>query len=300
MATLRSHQDDSASRLEALASEHNAAKADLQRSSSSLTQMQVRVDASEQDLVRIRQSLAEWQSSHVAEKKEKEAHEAEAQKLAAKQQLLQEELRQVSSALEAAMRNEVALTQQLELATVRHQEDRVRVQEELAALKQAHKRDIVEADARAERVRAQHNQQVEALEARQQEELGRSQSLVHENDQLRRFLAEYRQSSTFGMSSLHSQLENHILRLQQHTNELRDDLARSPAVPAVHSPAATARGRSSSPRSPIPAVGARSGDGGLVQRLGSQALCEQPASYLGAVAKDGAPGSAAFPGVGAF
>ncbi|OLQ04421.1 hypothetical protein AK812_SmicGene12507 [Symbiodinium microadriaticum] len=46
-------------------------------------------------------------------------------------------------------------------------------------------------------------------------------SVLKENHQLRETLQQQRKASAAGVSALHSQLESHILRLQQHTDELR-------------------------------------------------------------------------------
>ncbi|CAE7665372.1 unnamed protein product [Symbiodinium sp. CCMP2592] len=45
--------------------------------------------------------------------------------------------------------------------------------------------------------------------------------VLKENHQLRETLQQQRKASSAGVSALHSQLESHILRLQQHTDELR-------------------------------------------------------------------------------
>jgi hypothetical protein len=166
-------------------------------------------------------------------KKEKELQDRDA--AVAKQQF-HDEKRRVSEALETASRNEVSLTQQLDEAAQRHQQERQRFDREIEELKRANTQQLTERDQRIEWMKAEYEKRNHAMESHHTSEVEREKARVdaalHQNEQLRRFFAEQKRNSTNGMSSLQSQLETHISRLQQHTQELRGDLSRA-SVPSA-------------------------------------------------------------------
>lgn len=147
----------------------------------------------------------------------------------------EEELQRVSGALESAIRNEEALTRQLEQTSVKHQQDRQRLDREVEEVRASGQQQVLEREKRSEWLKVEYEKRIQSIESHHKAELEREKarvdSVLHQNDQLRRFFAEHKKSSTAGMSSLQSQLESHILRLQQHTSELRGDLDRSTTAP---------------------------------------------------------------------
>mmetsp|Transcript_104518 Transcript_104518/g.213167 ORF Transcript_104518/g.213167 Transcript_104518/m.213167 type:complete len:207 (+) Transcript_104518:1-621(+) len=126
------------------------------------------------------------------------------------------------------MRSEVVLTQQLEEASTKHLQDKQGLEKELEELRRAKDRLTKEQEWRTERVKAECESRLQSLDSRHAAELeqqrARADMVLRENEQLRRFLSEQRKGSTLGMTSLQGQLEGHMARLQQHTEELRGDL----------------------------------------------------------------------------
>mmetsp|Transcript_7184 Transcript_7184/g.12868 ORF Transcript_7184/g.12868 Transcript_7184/m.12868 type:complete len:1443 (-) Transcript_7184:109-4437(-) len=231
MATFRHTQDEGAVRIAALEQEREMCRGELSETKQKLAEAVAKHEATEQDLGRVRHLLTEVQSGadRVKHEREHEAREGDS-----KRQQLEEELRRVSSALESAIRNEEALTRQLEQASVKHHQDRTRLDRELEEMRASGQQQILEREKRSEWLKAEYEKRIQSIESHHKAELEREKarvdSVLHQNEQLRRFFAEHKKSSTAGMSSLQSQLESHILRLQQHTSELRGDLDRSTTV----------------------------------------------------------------------
>merc|ERR1719440_1484303 len=202
-----------------------------------LTEALTKLDAAEQDLNRVRSLLSETQSTAERIKKEKDQEEKSS---AAKGYQLQEELRLRQGALDSATRNEVSLTQQLEELTTSHRQDRHRTDLEITELKRTSDEQLAERDQRIEWLKAEYEKRIQALESHHagevEREKGRVDAALLQNEQLRRFFAEQKKTSNAGMSSLQSQLESHISRMQQHTSELRGDLNRSQSLPPGASP----------------------------------------------------------------
>eukprot|EP00747_Dinoflagellata_sp_TGD_P021983 gnl/TRDRNA2_/TRDRNA2_128831_c0_seq2.p1 gnl/TRDRNA2_/TRDRNA2_128831_c0~~gnl/TRDRNA2_/TRDRNA2_128831_c0_seq2.p1 ORF type:complete len:1008 (+),score=235.61 gnl/TRDRNA2_/TRDRNA2_128831_c0_seq2:223-3024(+) len=231
MLSLRQVQEETVSKVNALDREKEICSSELTDSLKKLAETQARLEASEEDCNRIRYLLNESQSNISWVKQEKERSQDEG--LAIKAQL-QEEVKQVSGALESAMRNEVGLTQQLEEATARYQQERQKFEREQEDARRNLERQAAEADQRVERLKTEYEGRIQSIESRHGGELERERTrmdaVLRENDQLRRYMADQRKSSSQGMTALQSQLESHIARLQQHTNELRGDLNRSAAA----------------------------------------------------------------------
>lgn len=227
-------RDENATRAAVLEREKETCRSELSEGNRKLTDLQARLDASEQDLCRVRYLLSESQTSINWMKQEKERGEQEGQAL---QHRLQDDIKQMSSALENALRNEATLTQKLEEVTSRHLQDRQNLDKELDELRRAGDHQVTEREQRIERLRVECEARLRGLESRHtleiEREHGRAETALRENEQLRRFLADHRKSSSLGaplvlgMGTLQAQLEGHILRLQRHTEELRGDLGRS-------------------------------------------------------------------------
>lgn len=231
MVSLRQLQDTSQAKHGTTEKERDSCREELAEASRELFDMRARVESNEQEVLRVRYLLNESQSNvnFVKQEREREEHN-----YSEKSGHLREEAMQMSGALEAAMRNEVALAQQLEAATTRYQQECLKAQMELEEIKDAENKQAVEAERRVERLRAEYEGQLQGLDSRHRDELLRERkaadTLSKENNQLRCFLKEHRRISSADINSLHSQLEGHIGRLQRHTEELRGDLNRSAAV----------------------------------------------------------------------
>jgi hypothetical protein len=226
--TLRQVQEESVARASSLEHDREECRSEMVSTKERLAEALTRLEATEQDLARLRYLLNESQTGAERIKKEKELEEREA---TSSRQHMQEELRRVTSALETATRNEVSLTQQLEDSSNRNQQDRTRTDREIVDIKRSSEVQLSERDQRIEWLKAEYEKRIQALESHHASEVDREKARVdaalHQNEQLRLFFTEQKKNSTAGMSSLQSQLESHINRLQQHTAELRGDLNRS-------------------------------------------------------------------------
>eukprot|EP00927_Polykrikos_kofoidii_P013273 TRINITY_DN15786_c0_g1_i1.p1 TRINITY_DN15786_c0_g1~~TRINITY_DN15786_c0_g1_i1.p1 ORF type:complete len:1478 (+),score=300.18 TRINITY_DN15786_c0_g1_i1:138-4571(+) len=264
--SLRQVQDESMARVTALDSDKEVCRTELLDRENRLVETQTRLDAAEQDLSRIRYLLNESQTTvnHVRQEKLREENDH-----AAAREQLQQELKQVSSALENALRIEVTLTQKIEETSVRQREERFKLESQIEDTKRTSDANVNEREQRLERMRAEYDSRINSAETRYASEMERerlrSEAVARENDQLRKFLADQRKSSAHGMTSLQTQLESHIMRLQQHTNELRGDLGRT-TVPTSSSP--RPRPASHSP--------SRYSGQGIVLSPSSQAICNGP------------------------
>eukprot|EP00746_Dinoflagellata_sp_MGD_P154766 gnl/MRDRNA2_/MRDRNA2_85020_c0_seq1.p1 gnl/MRDRNA2_/MRDRNA2_85020_c0~~gnl/MRDRNA2_/MRDRNA2_85020_c0_seq1.p1 ORF type:complete len:951 (-),score=256.80 gnl/MRDRNA2_/MRDRNA2_85020_c0_seq1:111-2963(-) len=240
VASLKQVQDESAGRMQSMEKEkvriEDKYRTDLAEAHKQLTSQQKRVDALEHDLSRVRYLLSESQANLNWVKSEKEREERE---VSVGKQQMAEEVKQITTALEGALRNEVTLTQQLESTTSRYDQDRARMSKEVEDLKSSSAQQVADAEARATRLKQEYESQLSLSESRYTDSISKEKEkydhLVRENDQLKRFIGEHRQASA-GLSSLHTQLESHIQRLQHHTDELRGDLHRSGSSQAPLSP----------------------------------------------------------------
>jgi len=270
MVSLRQLQDDGHSKHSTTEKERDSCRHELAEAARELSDARGRLEANEQEVLRVRYLLNESQSnvSFVKKEREREDHEH-----AETNEKLREEAMQVSGALEAAMRNEVALTQQLEAATGRYQQERMKAQRELEELKNGGEQQISDVERRVERLKAEYEGQMQSLDMRHREELHRERkaidALAQENGQLRNFLSEHRRTSSADMNSLHSQLESHIGRLQRHTEELRGDLNRSAVVGLQPPPVLSSSVYGSARASALAATSPRLqvGSGGLPRTL---------------------------------
>lgn len=230
MVSLRETQEVAAVRAALLDKTQHGLCSELDEARRSLAVASERLEETEQDLRAARQMLSESQSNAGLAMQERERGEREVSNLRL-------QFQEVSSALQTAMRNEVMLTQKLEDASVRYTQERHGYERERDELRTLGDLTVAKQEHCLDRLKVEYESELRSLESSRAVELERersnSETVAMENEQLRRFLAEQRRNSTLGMSSLQGQLESHILRLQQHTDELRGDLraASTPPVP---------------------------------------------------------------------
>jgi len=274
---MRQVQEESVARAGALEQERESCRSDLTATKERLAEALARLEAAEGDLGRLRYLLNESQSGSERIKKEKELEEREA---ASSREQVQDEFRRASSALETVTRSEVAMKQQLEDLAARSQQERQRIERELADLKRSSEAQLSEREQRIEWLKAEYEKRIQALESHHTSEVEREKATVdaalHQNEQLRRFFTEQKKTSNAGMSSLQQQLESHINRLQHHTAELRGDLNRS------------------SPQQPILNVASPRGGSSGAERVANSA-----APYASSPRAGGSSGATRFPNLGA-
>merc|ERR1711971_675664 len=87
--------------------------------------------------------------------------------------------------------------------------------------------ELRDTELRVQRARGEYGAELQSNDERHRSTLSTDQlqeeALERENTQLKSFLAQQSCSSA-GLSNLHNKLENHIQRLQRHTEELRTNL----------------------------------------------------------------------------
>jgi len=194
--SLRRVQDETSAKILALEREKDGVQSELREAIRSLNTKQAQLEATDKDLQRLRS----------------EAQEAAAV-MEAKQQL-SKELNEVTEALEGALRTEATLTGKIEDAAQRHQQEKRDLELQ-----------VLDKDSRLQKFKLDFETQLRISQSRLAGELNKEKAkadlVLKENHQLRETLQQQRKASSAGVSALHSQLESHILRLQQHTDELR-------------------------------------------------------------------------------
>mmetsp|Transcript_117085 Transcript_117085/g.185239 ORF Transcript_117085/g.185239 Transcript_117085/m.185239 type:complete len:1114 (+) Transcript_117085:86-3427(+) len=191
-------------------------KAEMATSEQKLADLEAELGAAEIEGSNVRNLLNESQSTLSVIQVERQRDEQQA---AAVKELLQQRLKEATAAAENANKREVALARELDEAATNHKEERIRLEKELSELRQ-HDADTLIAK---ERLHAGFEARVHALEARQKTELQLEklgvETVLRENEQLRRTIAAQRQQATSGVDSLQAQLETHIAQLQKQTSE---------------------------------------------------------------------------------
>eukprot|EP00931_Biecheleriopsis_adriatica_P044937 TRINITY_DN25758_c0_g1_i1.p1 TRINITY_DN25758_c0_g1~~TRINITY_DN25758_c0_g1_i1.p1 ORF type:complete len:1019 (-),score=321.68 TRINITY_DN25758_c0_g1_i1:49-2844(-) len=222
--SLRRVQDEGSSRTLALEREKDSCQAELGEAAKMLEATKAQLEIAEKDLSRLRSELGESMTHAQLAKQSTEKLEQEAAEL---KQRLSMEFTEVSTALENALQNEASLTAKLEEASIRHSQERQLLESEMQQLKLSTDMQVAEREQRLERLKADYEAQLRGCETRFagefQKEKAKADAVLRENNQLRHFMQEQKMTSSAGMSSLHSQLESHILRLQRHTDELRGE-----------------------------------------------------------------------------
>lgn len=184
-------------------------KAELATSAQKIADLEAQLGVVEHEGSSVRNLLNESQSSLSVMQAERQ-HDA--QQVA----VLQHKLKEATDAADSASKREVALAHELKEVSTCHKEERARLEKELSELKQH------DADQSLQ-LQAGYEARVHAIEARTKTELQLEkigvESVMRENDQLRRTIATQRQQATSGVDTLQAQLETHIAQLQQQTNE---------------------------------------------------------------------------------
>jgi chromosome segregation ATPase len=228
IAMLRRVQEESRSKLTAVERERvrieEACRADTGGANDSVSHQQKYTDALEQDLSKLRYLLTESDANLSWVKQELEREEREAG-IALKQ--LQNGAQSASAELEKATKGEVDLVRQIEETSLRNKQEQARLGKELEALRRAAAAEEMESEAKLSRFRTDVAQELRAKDdhhrSAQNVERFHEEALERENSQLKSFLAE-QTSHSGNLSSLHNKLENHIQRLQKHTEDLRRDI----------------------------------------------------------------------------
>eukprot|EP00929_Paragymnodinium_shiwhaense_P041124 TRINITY_DN21383_c0_g1_i1.p1 TRINITY_DN21383_c0_g1~~TRINITY_DN21383_c0_g1_i1.p1 ORF type:complete len:1237 (+),score=290.65 TRINITY_DN21383_c0_g1_i1:149-3859(+) len=238
LVSLQQEKNDGLAKLTKLDQEREKLRSECNERGIQLAEMKGRLDTAEEDIKRVRYLLSESQDNMSNLRLE---YQRDEQLRTAESQQLQQEIKQVSASLQTALQSEATITKKLEDAFAQHLEEERKLEREVAEAKRVGEQMVVEREQRLERLRTECDSRVKAIEARCARELERENSrvdtLLRENDQLKRLVAEQRQNSAQGMNSLQHQLEEHIQRLQQHTSDLRVDLNRSGSSLQGSSPA---------------------------------------------------------------
>eukprot|EP00930_Biecheleria_cincta_P073259 TRINITY_DN6056_c0_g1_i2.p1 TRINITY_DN6056_c0_g1~~TRINITY_DN6056_c0_g1_i2.p1 ORF type:complete len:923 (-),score=229.64 TRINITY_DN6056_c0_g1_i2:638-3406(-) len=240
MDSLRQVHEESSSRAFELEREKDSCKMHVDEITQKLEATKGQLGNSEDELARLRSELAESLTSAQVAKRESDQQKQEASGM---NQRWSDELHQASTALAAALRNEADLTQKLHDATSHYQQERQSLENVLQQARRSAEMQDMEKEHRIDRLKAEYETRLRVSESRLSAELAKEQAkaeaVLRENDQLRQFMSEQRKTSSSGMSTLHSQLEGSIVRLQRHTDELRGDIGVPPsAVPSLRTGAA--------------------------------------------------------------
>jgi len=229
MASLKQTQEDSLAKLAAVERERAMSDSELAFVKKKLTETEAQLTSTKLEVEQSRGLLAENQSGFTAfrQARAKEEEEANQSKLQ-----LQAEVQRLSLALEAAVRDHQVLQQQLEESGRQYEREKQQIEKDTLEVDRVSKQQLVEKDQAIDRARADFEERVRRVEVRYSGELERErtrlQDVLRENEQLRQFLSEHRTKSSMSVSSLQSQLETHIAKLQQHTTELRGDAIAPP------------------------------------------------------------------------
>eukprot|EP00929_Paragymnodinium_shiwhaense_P118542 TRINITY_DN90463_c0_g1_i1.p1 TRINITY_DN90463_c0_g1~~TRINITY_DN90463_c0_g1_i1.p1 ORF type:complete len:1002 (+),score=294.33 TRINITY_DN90463_c0_g1_i1:41-3046(+) len=236
---LRRTQEEGRSRLEAIAAEKSRVegsyKSELANKIGVATQQQKRCETLEFDVNRLRHLLQESEanSSWVRQELEREDREGS---IGMRQ--LEDELWSVQTQLDKAVRDEAALTRQLEEATESNTKERKRLNKDLEDIKHSAAVEQADAEGQWQRARSKYQLELRSVEDRRQGAAGLDRSfeerMHRDSGPLQDLFAvgEFAQPRPAGesyarvgaLSALHTQLESQIQRLQRHTEHLRSNL----------------------------------------------------------------------------
>lgn len=228
MAALRRVQEESRSKLGAAERERarveETCRAETIGATESVAQQQKYTDALEQDLNRLRYLTTESESNLAWVRQELDREERES-RLVLRQS--DDSVRVIAEGLEKAMREDTALSRQIEETEKRHEQEMSRLAKEIDLVRRAAATEVAENDVRIHRARADMENELRSTDDRIRKVISsermQEEALERENSQLKGIISE--QSATSGgYSNIHNKLETHIQRLQRHTEDLRRDI----------------------------------------------------------------------------
>jgi len=228
MAALRRVQEESRTKLGVAERERvrveETCRAETAGASESVAQQQKYTDALEQDLNRLRYLTTESESNLGWVRQEHDREDRES-KLMLRE--LENGLRIVVDGLDKAMREDIALTRQIEETEKRHGEEMGRLAKELEVVRRASASELEETNVKIQRARAEMENDLRGADDRIRKvlssERAQEEALGRENSALKGIIADQSATSS-GYTNLHSKLETHIQRLQRHTEDLRRDI----------------------------------------------------------------------------
>eukprot|EP00747_Dinoflagellata_sp_TGD_P181271 gnl/TRDRNA2_/TRDRNA2_35056_c0_seq1.p1 gnl/TRDRNA2_/TRDRNA2_35056_c0~~gnl/TRDRNA2_/TRDRNA2_35056_c0_seq1.p1 ORF type:complete len:917 (+),score=228.40 gnl/TRDRNA2_/TRDRNA2_35056_c0_seq1:66-2816(+) len=195
-AAIQRAKEESQSRLGVVQMERSRvediAHGNREAASEAVAQQARRVDALEYDLSRLRQMLSESESNHAWVRQELEHEDRETSTGELRQ--LGDEMRGMGMSLEKLLREDADLSQQIEAAQKRQEQEKVRLEKELEAVQQSGALQHMESEARLQRTRSELEKEASSRldRARTSAEADRLQeeALQQENRQLRSFLGD--------------------------------------------------------------------------------------------------------------
>jgi len=245
--SLRQMQDECSVQVFALERDRATAEEQLRSAMEQIKKdhsaQEAHVQTLDRDLGRVRLLLSDSQANLVWVQQEREREQRE---VAALHERFEDDLKHASGELQAVTAEEASAKASLQSAVAQQQDQSMRLSKEIDTLKQRDSAHHSQSTARLKKMHDDFEAQSQAVQSRARDTMAatrvRFEALTRENQQLRHMIGDQpKVPASASASSLPnasdfasrvrrpSQLEDHIQRLQRHTEELRSDLARNGA-----------------------------------------------------------------------